>query len=128
MVALHSIFLRVLSPQHDLGIATKESPHNNTVQNMSSTAPPHLLQRMQEKKQELEHLLALRQLASHLQTHFDELSEKFDGLMQGNQATSNVLENWAGVFRTIDLTEKFASQDQDQQEQEKSSLVRIPTA
>jgi hypothetical protein len=40
---------------------------------------------MQEKKQELEHLLALRQLASHLQTHFDELSEKFDGLMQGNQ-------------------------------------------
>lgn len=54
---------------------------------MSSTAPPHLLQRMQEKKQELEHLLALRQLASHLQTHFDELSEKFDGLMQGNQGT-----------------------------------------
>ncbi|KAG0060832.1 hypothetical protein BGZ89_011933 [Linnemannia elongata] len=95
---------------------------------MSSTAPPHLLQRMQEKKQELEHLLALRQLASHLQTHFDELSEKFDGLMQGNQATSNVLENWAGVFRTIDLTEKFASQEQDQQEQEKSSLVRIPSA
>ncbi|KAF9905175.1 hypothetical protein EC991_001937 [Linnemannia zychae] len=92
----------------------------------SSTVQPHLLQRMAEKKQELEHLLALRQLASHLQTHFDELSDKFDGLMQGNQATSNVLENWATVFRTIDLTEKFA-QDQDQ-EQEKSSLVRIPTA
>ncbi|KAG0373701.1 MAG: DASH complex subunit Dad2-domain-containing protein [Linnemannia gamsii] len=92
----------------------------------SSTVPPYLLQRMAEKKQELEHLLALRQLASHLQTHFDELSDKFDGLMQGNQATSNVLENWASVFRTIDLTEKFA-QDQDQ-EQEKSSLVRIPTA
>ncbi|KAF9094506.1 hypothetical protein BGX23_002011 [Mortierella sp. AD031] len=93
----------------------------------SSTVPPHLLQRMAEKRQELDHLLALRQLASHLQTHFDELSDKFDGLMQGNQATSKVLENWAGVIRTIELTEKFTSQEQDQ-EQEKSSLVRIPTA
>ncbi|KAF9930217.1 hypothetical protein FBU30_000761 [Linnemannia zychae] len=93
----------------------------------SSTAPPHLLQRMAEKKQELEHLLALRQLASHLQTHFDELSDKFEGLMQGNQAASSVLENWADVFRTIELTEKFAFHEQDQ-EQEKPSLVRIPKA
>jgi len=51
----------------------------------SQQAPPHLVQRMQEKEQELEQLLILRQLATHLQTHFDELSDKFDGLVQGNQ-------------------------------------------
>ncbi|KAI7817202.1 hypothetical protein BC939DRAFT_466611 [Gamsiella multidivaricata] len=92
----------------------------------SSTVPPHLLQRKEEKKQELEHLLVLRQLASHLRTHFDELSEKFDGLVQGNQASSNVLKNWADVFRTIDLTENYAAQA-EHQDQERSSLVRIPT-
>lgn len=55
---------------------------------MSTAAPsPQLLQRVAEKKQELEHLLVLRQLANHLETHFDGLSEKFDGLTQGNQGT-----------------------------------------
>lgn len=54
---------------------------------MASSASPYLLQRMAEKKQELEQLSVLRQLASHLQTHFDELSEKLDGLMQGNQGS-----------------------------------------
>ncbi|KAF9090434.1 hypothetical protein BGX27_002259 [Mortierella sp. AM989] len=71
------------------------------------SAPPHLMQRMAEKRQELDHLLAIRQLASHLQTHFDELSDKFEGLTQGNQAVSKVLENWADVFRTIELTGTF---------------------
>ncbi|KAF8940528.1 hypothetical protein BGZ58_006024 [Dissophora ornata] len=92
---------------------------------MSSSSPPqHLMQRMAEKKQELGHLLVLRQLASHLETHFDELSEKFEGLMQGNQAASKVLENWIDVFRTIELTENYATQEE--QDQERSSLVRIP--
>ena len=58
----------------------------------SQQAPPHLVQRMQEKQQELEQLLVLRQLATHLQTHFDELSDKFDGLMQGNQG--NKASSW----------------------------------
>ncbi|KAG0235422.1 hypothetical protein B0O80DRAFT_510127 [Mortierella sp. GBAus27b] len=120
---------------------------------MASSAPPHLLQRMAEKRQELEQLSALRQLASHLQTHFDELSEKLDGLMQGNQGTSDqqctqaecnddpiefmstyfitclaaskVLENWGDVFRTIELTDNYAAQTDDQPQ---SSLVRIPTS
>ena len=57
---------------------------------MSTAAPsPQLLQRVAEKKQELEHLLVLRQLANHLETHFDGLSEKFDGLTQGNQGTGH---------------------------------------
>ncbi|KAF9989203.1 hypothetical protein BGZ75_007228 [Mortierella antarctica] len=91
---------------------------------MSTTAPsPQLLQRVAEKKQELEHLLVLRQLANHLETHFDGLSEKFDGLTQGNQ----VLGNWADVVRTIDLTENYASQELEE-DQERSSLVKIPTA
>ncbi|KAF9911073.1 hypothetical protein BX616_010698 [Lobosporangium transversale] len=93
---------------------------------MSSTsAPPHLLQRMAEKKKELEHLLALRQFASRLQTHFDELSEKFEALTQGNEAVCKVLENWTDVFRTIELTENYAAVDQDQNQQ-RSSLVKIP--
>jgi len=54
---------------------------------MASSAPLYLQQRMAEKRQELEQLSALRQLATHLQTHFDELSEKLDGLMQGNQGS-----------------------------------------
>ncbi|KAG0324317.1 hypothetical protein BGZ99_001975 [Dissophora globulifera] len=90
----------------------------------SSLSPQHVLQRMADKRQELEQLLVLRQLSSHLQTHFDELSEKFEGLMQGNEAVAKVLENWADLFRTIELTENYATQDE--QEQEQSSLVRIP--
>ncbi|KAG0051496.1 hypothetical protein BGZ83_003617 [Gryganskiella cystojenkinii] len=82
---------------------------------------------MQEKQQELEQLLVLRQLATHLQTHFDELSDKFDGLMQGNQAVSKVLENWSDVFRNINMTDNYAAQDQEG-DQERSSLVRIPIA
>ncbi|KAF9576853.1 hypothetical protein EC968_003360 [Mortierella alpina] len=95
---------------------------------MSTTAPSsQLLQRVAEKRQELEHLLVLRQLANHLETHFDGLSEKFDGLTQGNQAVSKVLSNWADVVRTIDLTENYASQELEE-DQGRSSLVKIPTA
>ena len=51
-------------------------------------APAHLVQHMQEKRQELDQLLIVRQLSTHLQTHFDELSDKFDGLIQGNQGNN----------------------------------------
>ncbi|KAF9205426.1 hypothetical protein BGZ59_000491 [Podila verticillata] len=74
-----------------------------------SSVPLHLQQRLAEKQQELEQLRILNQFAGHLMSHFDELSEKFDALAQGN------LDNYV------------ASQSQENG-QEKSSLVRLPTA
>ncbi|KAF9585559.1 hypothetical protein BGW38_001834, partial [Lunasporangiospora selenospora] len=70
----------------------------------SSMASAQLIQRMQEKKQELEHLLLLRQLSNHLQTHFDELSEKFDGLVQGNQGIKRIQQyHHPQLYMKLDL-------------------------
>lgn len=52
-----------------------------------SSVPLHLQQRLAEKQQELEQLRILNQFAGHLMSHFDELSEKFDALAQGNLGT-----------------------------------------
>ncbi|KAF9972089.1 hypothetical protein BGZ73_004824 [Actinomortierella ambigua] len=104
-----------------------------------TSIPPHLLQRLTEKQQELENLLVIRQLSNHLRTHFDELAEKFEALTQGNQAVSKVLENWANVFRTIELTDAYAVQEQEREQAMAegttgssdptgASLVRLPTS
>ncbi|KAF9161153.1 hypothetical protein DFQ27_009689 [Actinomortierella ambigua] len=104
-----------------------------------ASIPPHLLQRLAEKQQELDNLLVIRQLSNHLRMHFDELAEKFEALTQGNQAVSKVLENWASVFRTIALTDTYAVQEQEREQSiaegttgsadsNGASLVRLPTS
>ncbi|KAG0230735.1 hypothetical protein BGW41_002407 [Actinomortierella wolfii] len=105
----------------------------------STSIPPHLLQRLAEKQQELDNLLVIRQLSNHLRTHFDELADKFEALTQGNQAVSKVLENWASVFRTIELADNYAVEEHEREqeivdgadgssESIGASLVRIPTS
>ncbi|KAG0362949.1 hypothetical protein BG005_003487 [Podila minutissima] len=93
-----------------------------------SSVPLHLQQRLVEKQQELEQLRILNQFAGHLMSHFDELSEKFDALAQGNLAVSKVVGNWTSVFKTIELTDNYVASQNQENGQEKSSLVRLPTA
>ncbi|KAG0231032.1 hypothetical protein BGW42_000550 [Actinomortierella wolfii] len=86
----------------------------------STSIPPHLLQRLAEKQQELDNLLVIRQLSNHLRTHFDELADKFEALTQGNQDNYAVEEH--------EREQEIADGADRSSESIGASLVRIPTS
>ncbi|KAK6339045.1 hypothetical protein TWF696_009839 [Orbilia brochopaga] len=112
-------------------------------------APPHLVNRINEKKIELENLKQLRDLSAGLARQLKELEEKLGTLTNGTEVVATVLANWHNVLRAISLAsthlpvpKESATGEQEaeaegegeshpsSQQQEQSypeMLVRIPT-
>ncbi|EWC45763.1 hypothetical protein DRE_05100 [Drechslerella stenobrocha 248] len=98
-------------------------------------APPHLVNRINEKKIELENLKQLRDLSANLAKQLKEL--------EGKIVVATVLANWHNVLRAISLAsahlpvpkdssvETTESEGEPRQEQHDQTypdmLVRIPT-
>ncbi|KAJ6264336.1 hypothetical protein Dda_0481 [Drechslerella dactyloides] len=110
-------------------------------------APPHLVNRINEKKIELENLKQLRDLSAGLARQLKELEEKLGTLTNGTEVVATVLANWHNVLRAISLAsahlpvpKESTAGDQEAEEGEGSHappkqqdtgypemLVRIPT-
>jgi len=65
------------------------------------TQSPALIQRINEKKEELENLIQLRELSAALAQQMEQLEEKLSTLADGTQAVAHVLANWQNVLRAI---------------------------
>ncbi|EPS37176.1 hypothetical protein H072_9241 [Dactylellina haptotyla CBS 200.50] len=105
-------------------------------------APAHLVNRINEKKIELENLKQLRDLSANLAKQLRELEGKLGTLTNGTEVVATVLANWHNVLRAISLASahlpppKEPKAEGDEQEdipQEQrpqvypEMLVRIPT-
>ncbi|CAZ86361.1 unnamed protein product [Tuber melanosporum] len=66
-----------------------------------SQQSPALSARINEKKQELENLQALRDLSAGLASQMQQLEEKLGTLADGTEAVAAVLSNWHNVLRAI---------------------------
>ncbi|KAI5784581.1 DASH complex subunit Dad2-domain-containing protein [Geopyxis carbonaria] len=67
----------------------------------SSQSSPALINRINEKKQELENLRALRDLSGNLAAQMQQLEEKLSTLADGAEAVAAVVSNWNNVIRAI---------------------------
>ncbi|KAF8053808.1 DASH complex subunit Dad2-domain-containing protein [Lyophyllum atratum] len=71
---------------------------------LGSTAPqPALVARINEKKQELENLIALRDLSANLASQMSQIEEKLSTLTDGTEAVAAVLSNWGAILRAISM-------------------------
>ncbi|KAF3905887.1 hypothetical protein AA313_de0209258 [Arthrobotrys entomopaga] len=66
-------------------------------------APAHLVNRINEKKIELENLKQLRDLSANLAKQLRELEGKLNTLTNGTEVVATVLANWQNVLRAISL-------------------------
>ncbi|KAK6535181.1 hypothetical protein TWF694_001653 [Orbilia ellipsospora] len=104
-------------------------------------APAHLVNRINEKKIELENLKQLRDLSANLAKQLRELEGKLSTLTNGTEVVATVLANWHNVLRAISLAsahlaavpkEPKEPEGEDQEGHLESQvypemLVRIPT-
>ncbi|KAF3907264.1 hypothetical protein ABW20_dc0107397 [Dactylellina cionopaga] len=102
--------------------------------------PAHLVNRINEKKIELENLKQLRDLSANLAKQLRELEDKLGTLTNGTEVVATVLANWHNVLRAISLASAHLSVSkglnesggEERGEEEPSQrypemLVRVPT-
>ena len=70
--------------------------------------------RIEEKKEELENLLLIKEYSAKLLFQINELDKKMDQLCEGTETVANVLASWETVFKAIKLSNG------------KERLVRVP--
>ncbi|KAJ2960193.1 hypothetical protein NQZ79_g4389 [Umbelopsis isabellina] len=132
-------------------IKKQQQPQTNAVEQPSeiqstsavqSNVNPEKMQQIQDKVQELEHLLKIKDMSGQMANYFDELAKSVEGLAGGAQAVSDVLSNWNHVFRTMSMVsprqheseekdamvaeEADSSSPQQESTQEPPVLVRVP--
>ncbi|KAI8724586.1 DASH complex subunit DAD2 [Fusarium sp. LHS14.1] len=102
----------------------------------SAGQSPALLQRIEEKKAELENLRELRDLSAAVATQMEALEQKLSTLSDGTEAIAAVVGNWHNVLRAINMASSklaktaanaSADESQDQPGPLPQTLVRIPT-
>ncbi|KAI8692700.1 hypothetical protein LRP88_07636 [Fusarium phalaenopsidis] len=102
----------------------------------SAGQSPALLQRIEEKKAELENLRELRDLSAAVATQMEALEQKLSTLSDGTEAIAAVVGNWHNVLRAINMaSSKLAKtavnapseESQDETGPLPQTLVRIPT-
>lgn len=84
--------------------------------------------KIEEKKQEYQNLLQLKELSAKLVMQMEQLEKKMETLVNGTEVVASVLENWQNVFRIINISsaklQKKVSSKEDLNLPE--TLVRIP--
>ncbi|UPK98010.1 hypothetical protein LCI18_008945 [Fusarium solani-melongenae] len=102
----------------------------------STGQSPALLQRIEEKKAELENLRELRDLSAAVATQMEALEQKLSTLSDGTEAIAAVVGNWHNVLRAINMASSKlaktaanapAEESQDETGPLPQTLVRIPT-
>ncbi|CAG8492350.1 5234_t:CDS:2 [Ambispora gerdemannii] len=90
--------------------------NNNSIQQLN--VPPYLLNKLNEKQLEFDHLLIVKETSAQMLIYFNVLAEKLDELNVGCQAVANVLRNWQEVFRAVSITETTKTKEKQQQKSE----------
>ncbi|KAF3924221.1 hypothetical protein ABW21_db0202879 [Orbilia brochopaga] len=90
-------------------------------------APPHLVNRINEKKIELENLKQLRDLSSGLAKQLRELEEKLGTLTNGTEAHLPVPKESSTEAQETEETEQEQNPPPQQAQTYPEMLVRIPT-
>ncbi|RIA96837.1 DASH complex subunit Dad2-domain-containing protein, partial [Glomus cerebriforme] len=83
-----------------------------------------LTQKIQEKQQEYDNLLILKNTSQNLSDYFDQLADNIEELNSGCEAVATILRNWQTVFRTILLAEETPKSNVP--ESQMPVVVRIP--
>ncbi|KAI8059570.1 DASH complex subunit Dad2-domain-containing protein [Gongronella butleri] len=73
-----------------------------------------------EKQQELDELVQIKDLSELLVRHFEQLTQSVHNLADGSQGVSQVLGNWDYVFRTM------GSMNTDPGSSEINTIVKLP--
>ncbi|KAH8150524.1 uncharacterized protein LAJ45_05220 [Morchella importuna] len=84
----------------------------------SASGSPALVARINEKKQELENLMALRDLSAGLAKQMEELEGKLATLTDGTEAVAAVLSNWHNVLRAIAMASSKIPQPKEEAEED----------
>lgn len=77
-------------------------------QPFSASQSQALQTRIQEKRNELENLIALRELSSNLASQMEQLEGKLATLADGTQAVATVLANWHTVLGAISMASSMS--------------------
>ncbi|KAF8544068.1 DASH complex subunit Dad2-domain-containing protein [Trichophaea hybrida] len=88
-----------IAPPHNRQSSLSGGPPSLSASHQS----PALVARIEEKKQELESLIALRDLSGNLASQMEQLEEKLSTLADGTEAVAAVLSNWQTVLRAISM-------------------------
>ncbi|KAI5813384.1 DASH complex subunit Dad2-domain-containing protein [Pyronema omphalodes] len=80
----------------------------------SQLSQPAIAARIEEKRQELESLLLLKDLSGNVARQLSELEEKLVTLADGTEAVAAVLSNWQTILRTIALASTAIPQPKEE--------------
>ncbi|GBC00523.1 hypothetical protein RclHR1_03890008 [Rhizophagus clarus] len=98
--------------------------------NVPSAKQVLLAQKIQEKQQEYDNLLILKNTSQNLSDYFDQLADNIEELNKGCEAVATVLRNWQTVFRTVLLQEETEETEETSNpnvsEPQMPVVVRIP--
>ncbi|CAM0140678.1 unnamed protein product [Umbelopsis sp. WA50703] len=107
-------------PQANTAEQANEPQQTSTVQ---SNLNPEKMQQIQDKVQELEHLLKIKDMSGQMANYFDELAKSVEGLAGGAQAVSDVLSNWNHVFRTMSMVSPRQHENEEKDSMEAEDMV-----
>ncbi|KAA8895190.1 DASH complex subunit Dad2-domain-containing protein [Sphaerosporella brunnea] len=88
-------------PRYSIASQGRQSILRNPTALSTSQQAPALVARINEKKQELENLMVLRDLSADVARHMQELEDKLKTLADGTEAVAMVLSNWQSILRAI---------------------------
>ncbi|KAF8474862.1 DASH complex subunit Dad2-domain-containing protein [Kalaharituber pfeilii] len=107
--------------QSSLGAGTSAGLYSS-----QQSASPALLQRINEKREELDNLLQLKELSALLALQMEQLEAKLNTLADGTEAIAHVLANWQNVLRAISMASTPLSKLSGKKVAEKDPFISDP--
>ncbi|KAH8899545.1 hypothetical protein GQ53DRAFT_816676 [Thozetella sp. PMI_491] len=116
-------------PTRSLSTHMRQSSVSGNAASVGQSAA--LVQRVNEKKAELESLRELRDLSAAMASQMEQLEQKLATLSDGTEAIALVMSNWHNVLRAINMASAKLPKPSADAPTETSplpqTLVRIPT-
>lgn len=78
----------------------------------------HILQKITEKRNELESLNEIKKFSAMLNSQLEELEDKMNCMAEGTESVALVLSNWQNVVRSVSLASlgllKYTAKEKDE--------------